>query len=559
MARSAKWLVLGAAVSLLAAGCTGGGGSSTNGGSGSSSTGGHLIIGTTSNIDTLNPFVTFQQNSYAAFEYIYPQLVQFDSKTLQIKPDFAQTWSESPDHLSWTFHTAPNATWSDGQPLTALDAAWTIATVLKYGNGPAANLIGTLQYVTKAEATDDNTLVITYSAPAANVLQELQTLSILPQHVWEQYATGDGKALRQFPNVPTSSQPLASGGPFELVEYKKDQVAIFQRNPDFYGPMPAIEGFGLQYFSNDDAMVAALQSGQIQAAINVPPTAMATLQANKSLTVYDGTGMQLRDLIINSSPKKEQNLELLDPRVRMAMEYAIDRNAIVQTAWLNHAKPGTTIVPAGAGTWHDGQIQPLPFDIAKANAILDAAGYQRGSDGIRVANGHPMSYTVLFAADESGAGDAAFRIIQNGFQQIGIQVAQRKMDKDAVKTAILGDDNTYNKFDLAMWDWYACCPIPDFILSVMQCSQWGGWSDTGYCNKSYDKLYAAQALAGNDQKRVKTIYAMQKMVYDDRPYIVLSYDDQLNAWSNDWAGFVESSLGLFNNLSKESLTQVHQA
>jgi len=170
-----------------------------------------------------------------------------------------------------------------------------------------------------------------------------------------------------------------------------------------------------------------------------------------------------------------------------------------------------------------------------------------------------MSYTVLFAADESGAGDAAFRIIQNGFQQIGIQVIQRKMDNDAVNTAILGDNNTYNKFDLAMWDWYACCPIPDFILSVMQCSQWGGWSDTGYCNKTYDKLFAAQALANNDQKRLQIVYAMQKIVYDDRPYIVLSYDDQLNAWSTGWAGFVESSLGLFNNLSKESLTQVHQA
>ena len=210
----AKWVVLGVSVSMLAVGCTGGGGSS--GGSSGSSSGGHLIIGTTSNIDTLNPFVTFQQNSYAAFEYIYPQLVQFDSKTLEIQPDLASSWDESSDHLTWTFHTATNATWSDGQPLTANDAAWTMNTILKYGDGPAANLIGGLQYVKTVQATDDDTLVITYSAPAANVLQELQGLSILPQHVWEQYATGDGKALRQFPNVPTKDQPLASGGPFEL-------------------------------------------------------------------------------------------------------------------------------------------------------------------------------------------------------------------------------------------------------------------------------------------------------------------------------------------------------
>ena len=553
MHKATRLVALGVAVAFVATSCGGGGGNS-----GGSTQGGHLNIGTTSNIDTLNPFVTFQQNSYAAFEYIYPQLVQYDSKTLQFIADFAQTWQQSADGLSWTFHTVPGAKWSDGQPLTANDAAWTFTTILKYGDGPTGNLVGGLSHVTKVEATDANTLVITYSAPVANVLSNLQQISILPQHVWEQYATGDGKGLRHFANQPSGGQPLTSGGPFELAEYKKDQVAIFQKNPNFYGTKPAIDGFGLQYFSNDDAMVQALRSGQIQAAINVPPTAVAALKGDHSLNVYDGPGIQLRDLIINSSPHKTANLELLDPKVRQAMEYAIDRNAIAQTAWLGYAKPGSTIVPPSTGDWHDSQIQGLPFDTGKANGILDDAGYKRGSDGIRVANGHPMSYTVLFANDESGAGDAAFRIIQNGFQQIGIKITQRKMDNDAVNTAILGDNNTYNKFDLAMWDWYPLID-PDFILSVLTCSQYGGWSDTGYCNPKYDDMYKAQGLAINRAKRLQIIYQMQRTIFDDRPYIVLSYDDTLNAWSTAWAGFAESSAGLFNNLSKQSLVQVHKA
>jgi peptide/nickel transport system substrate-binding protein len=389
------------------------------------------------------------------------------------------------------------------------------------------------------------------------VLPELQGISILPEHVWSQYATGDGKGLRQFPNVPTGDQPLVSGGPFMLAQYKKDEVAIFQTNPTFYGPKPSIDGFGLQYFSSDDAMVSALRSGQIQAAINLPPTAMNTLKGDSSLTVYDGPGLQFRDFIINSSPNKTQNLELLDPKVRMAMEYAIDRDAIVQTAWLGYAKPGSTILPPAAGIWHDPDVQPLPYDIDKANAILDAAGYKRGPDGIRIANGHPMDYTVLFAKDESGAGDTAFQIIQNGFQQIGIKITQRKEDNDAVNTAILGDNNTYNTFDLAMWDWYPCCPVPDFILSVVLCSQYGSWSDTGFCDQRYDKMYDTQGVTRNQAARVALVYSMQKLLYDARPYIVLSNDDQLNAWSTGWDGFVESSLGLFNNLSKASLTQVH--
>ena len=102
----------------------------------------------------------------------------------------------------WTFSTVPNATWSDGQPLTAKDADFTFNTILKYGDGPAGNLVGGLANVKSVKAIDDNTLVVTYSTPAANVLQELQGIPILPEHVWQQYATGDGKGLRQFPNLP---------------------------------------------------------------------------------------------------------------------------------------------------------------------------------------------------------------------------------------------------------------------------------------------------------------------------------------------------------------------
>jgi peptide/nickel transport system substrate-binding protein len=545
-------------MALVATAC-GKSGSSGGASSGAAKSGGHITIGTTSNIDSLNPFVTFQQNSYAAFEYIYPQLLQINTKTLAFEPDFAQKWEESADGLTWTFHTVPNAKWSDGQPLTAADVAFTFNTILKYQNGPTSSLASGLAHVSKVEATDPNTLVVTYSAPVANVEANLQQISILPQHVWQQYATGDGKALKQNPNVP-GAQPLVSGGPFELAEYKKDQVAIFTKNPNFYGPKPYLDGFGLQYFSNDDAMVSALRNGEIQAAIVVPVTAVSVLKADTALTVFTGPGIQLRDFIINSSPKKTTNLELQDPKVRMAMEYAIDRNAIVQTAWLGYAQPGSTIVTPGTGEWHDSRIQGLPFDTAKANSILDAAGYTKGANGIRIANGHPMSYTVLFASDESGAGDAAFRIIQDGFKQIGIQITQRKMDNTAVNNAILGDNNTYNKFDLAMWDWYPLID-PDFILSVLTTAQWGGWSDTGYSNPAYDKLYSDQGLAIDHAKRLQIVYQMQQIAFNDRPYIILNYNDTIDAWSNKWTGFAdnESVLGLFNNLSKTPLSQVHSA
>ena len=396
MRKSTKLAALIAVVGLVSAACTGGGNDNNNNTNGGSKTGGNLILGTLSNIDTLNPFRTFQQNSYSTFEYIYPQLVQLDIETLDFLPDFATKWEQSSDGLTWTFHTTPNAKWSDGQPLNADDVAFTFNTIIKFADGPAGVLAGGLANVTSVKATDDNTVVLTYSAPVANVLSNLQQLSILPEQVWGPFATGDGKLLHGFANEPSDGQPLVSGGPFELTKYVKNQVVIFERNPNFYGPAAALAGLGLQYFSNDDAMVQALRNGDIQAAIGVPVTAVQALNGDSALTVFTGPGISMRDLIINSSPEKTTNLELQDPTVREAMEYAIDRDAIVQTAWLGYGEAGSTIVPPATGNdWHDDSIQGLPFDIQKANDLLDQAGYAKGSDDVRVARpqltSHPTS------------------------------------------------------------------------------------------------------------------------------------------------------------------------
>lgn len=114
-------------MTVLAAGC---GGSSSG-----EKTGGTFRIGTSSRIDSLNPYVAFNQDSYSTFMYIYPFFVQYDESNVKFAPDFAKSWSTSPDGKTWTFKTVPNAKWSDGQPLTAEDAAWTINTDIEYKAG----------------------------------------------------------------------------------------------------------------------------------------------------------------------------------------------------------------------------------------------------------------------------------------------------------------------------------------------------------------------------------------------------------------------------------------
>ena len=533
----------------VVAGC-GGSKSSSSGTTGSVKEGGTLRLGTSSRIDSLNPYVAFNQDAYSTFMYIYPFLVQYD-KDLNFTPEFATKWETSKDGLTWTFHTVPNAKWSDGKPLTAEDAAWTINTDVKYQGTGGANTAGLIAHIKSASAPDPNTLVVKYEKPVGNVLSQFQQLAILPKHIWAGYTGHKGADLKTFPNAA----PIVSGGTFILTKFKKDEIALFERNPSFYGPKPHIKGFGLRMFSNDDALVSAMKSGEIDAIESVPPTAIDTLK-KAGVIVSIVPGVTTNDFIFNANTKKTNHRELLNLKLRQAFAHAIDRDKIIKVAWLDTAKPATSFIPPATGDWHNPNLKPETFDLAKANQLLDELGYKKGSGGIRTADGHKMSYEVIAPNDLTGL-DRTFQIIQADFHKIGVELKQRSLDSSAAFDVITAPDGKYLNFDLAMWDWVPLID-PDFMLSVVTCAQYNGWSDSGYCNKAYDAMYSQQGTTLDQAKRRQLVWAMQDKLFKERPYILLNYENWISAHSKGWTGFVSSPQGDFNSLSKESFTKVHQ-
>jgi peptide/nickel transport system substrate-binding protein len=542
---AAPMLVLGAL--LLAIAATGCGGSGSNG-----ENGGTFRLGTSNGIDSLNPYVAFNQDSYSAFEYIYPVLVQYDSK-LHFAPFFARSWHSSNGGKTWTFKTQPNAKWSDGKPLTAADAAWTINTDIKYKDGGAANSAGVVNHIKNATAPNPTTLVVNYDeAPSATwVLSQFQQFYILPKHIWAQHLGNKGADLKTFPN----NAPVVGSGPFNLTKFQKNNVAVFERNNSYWGVKPKIQEFGLQQFSDDDAMVTSLKAHNLDSIEAVPATAMQTLR-NAGFEVSDLPGLDQTDFIINSSPHKKTHPELFNPKVREAFDHAIDRQKIDNVTFLGAAQPADSIIPASAGAgWHNPHLKPVSFNLALANKLLDEAGYKRGPGGIRVANGQKMSYSVIAPTDVQSI-TPTFQIIQNDFNKIGVQLKEEALDSSAAFAKMTSPNNTYQGFDLAMWDWTALID-PDFMLSVVTCGQYGGWSDSGYCNKTYDKMYSEQQVAPTVTKRRQIVWAMQAMLYNQRPYLWLANDDSVAAVSSKWADFQNTAQGPFNELNIQSLTQVH--
>jgi peptide/nickel transport system substrate-binding protein len=126
-----------------------------------------------------------------------------------------------------------------------------------------------------------------------------------------------------------------------------------------------------------------------------------------------------------------------------------------------------------------------------------------------------MSYTVIFASDQTGPDDRAFQIIQADYRKIGVRLAQRTLDATAATIAMYGKDYTSYPFDVAMWAWITLID-PDYMLAVPTCAQWGVLNDSGYCNKAYDRLYAEQGVATNLAQRRAIVYKMQEMIYNAR-------------------------------------------
>jgi peptide/nickel transport system substrate-binding protein len=537
------WALVAVPCGLVLAGC---GGSSS-----SAKTGGTFRIGTSSGIDSLNPYVAFNQDAYATFQYIYPILVQYDDSNKKIAPFFARSWKATDGGKTWTFNLVKGAKWTDGQPLTSEDAAWTINTDIKYASGGAANEAGLIAHITKADAPNPTTLVVHYKQAAGNVLGQFQQFFILPKHIWSQHTGNNGAALKTFANSP----PIVGSGPFKLVKYQKNEIALFKRNDSYWSTKPKIDQFGLRMFSNDDAMISALKAHELDAINVVPATGIKTLKS-AGFDVSDVAGLDQTDFIINSNPKKKSHRELLNLKVKEAFDHAVNRKQIIDVVFLGTAKPAYSIIPSTTGSWSNPNLKPVSFDLAQANQLLDGLGFKKGSDGIRVADGHKMSYEVITPTSVASA-NRTFQIMQPDFRKIGVKLTQKSLDGTAAFAQMSGPNNTYQGFDLALWDWTSLID-PDFMLSVVTCAQYGGWSDSGMCDKQYDAMYSQQQLTPDQNARRQLVWKMQKYLYDQRPYVWLANDDSVAAVSPSWAGFVNTPQGPFNELSILSLTSVHK-
>ena len=504
-------------------------------------------VGDAAGIDSMNPLVGVTVPAYEAWNIQYATVTDKSPKDFSPIPGLAESWKGSPDGKTWTYTMRANQKWSDGQPLTAEDVAYTINRAKKEEWLNYTSVVANLT----AKAESPTTLVVRSSV----VDPKLPTLDmyVLPKHIWEKQ---DAKAITKY-----AALDGVGSGPFVLEKFERGQFARFKANPNYYGGKPAVDRVVLRDFDNPDAMVAALKRGEIDAAEDVPGTAFHQLEKDPNIVTVQGNQGAMNEFAINGGDGlKKPHPALLDLKVRQAIAHAIDKKTIVDRVLAGLGTPTDTLSVSPNADWSpkipDGQR--FDFDLDKAKQILEDAGYKdTNGDGIREMPGGGRALKFRYAVRSEGVtAPATAELITGWLRQIGIATTQKTYN-DSQLTEVIGKGD----YDLFAWGWTPYVD-PDPMLSYFTCDQVSQdpedptnyYNDANWCDPQYDALYKQQKVERDKAKRMDIVHQMLTRFYESATYNVLYVYPDLQAYrKNRFTGWTRQPANtgpvLFSNSS----------
>jgi peptide/nickel transport system substrate-binding protein len=489
-----------------------------------------LRVGGTNDIDGFNPFKVVEVPSYEVMDLTYDLLVDFSPKDFSPVPGLADSWETSEDGLTWTFHLNEDAKWHDGEPVTSEDVAYTFNRILEEEQGLYIDYV---RQIEKIETPDEHTVVFTTKEPSVQMLS--MYVYILPKHIWEDVPASETKSFK--------NEPAIGSGPFQPVEWREGQFARLKANPDYFRGAPHVDEIIFNFYDNDDTMVQAFKNGEVDyIGYAIPINLFKSLENQEGIETNSAPEPGFTELGFNlyepspeaieqfDAPKTTTgNPALLDPVVREAINWAIDEKALTEKILQGEGIPGSTLVPPALAKYHleipDSELQG--FDIERSRDLLAQAGWEdTNNNGTVDKNGEELELR-LFVRSEEKSSVTEGQFIEDWFRQAGIGLETKAISDTALTDAIYAAD-----YDMFIWGWVSDAD-PDFILSVLTCDQFMGWSDTFWCNEDYSRMYQEQKKQLDLGERAATIKEMQRIAYEANPYVIFYYDNQTEAWRTD--------------------------
>ena len=473
-----------------------------------SQTGGTLIDAMLGEPSSLISMIAGEAPSSAITANIFNKLLKYN-KNLDLEGELATSWQVSADQKTITFKLKPDLKWADGKPLTSADVLWTWQAITDDKNGsPYAS---DFQLVKKAEAPDALTFSVTYSEPYAPALDSWAGLQVLPKHLLE------GKDLH---TTAFARKPIGSSY-YQLDSWNTGENIRLSRNPTSALGPANIDKLVSRIIPDTSAQFLELMAGNIDS-MSLDPTQFSRIvparpQLNKKLNLYKELGSGYTYMGFNMKHKPFD-----DVRVRQAINYAIDKQEIIDGVYLGLGiniaspyKPGTR--------WSNPDLQPYPYDPAKAKALLKEAGFELNSEGVLARDGKPLSFEIITNQNKEREKSAV--LIQRRLKAVGIDVKIRAIEWASFISRFIKTGD----FDVVVLGWSLGLDPDQY--GIWHSSQQGGdkFNFIGYNNPKVDKLLEQGRTELNPDKRQLIYHQFAKELLNDSPVIYLSAGYGLSA------------------------------
>lgn len=470
--------------------------------------GGTVVEASLADPTTFNPLVGQDFASYVVQAICFEGLMTVDKKGNAI-PAIAQKHPTVTDGgRRYVFHLRPNAKWSDGKPLTAADVVFTYDLMFspKYKAFSSAYRGDLESHLKSVRAINAHTVELVTNGVYAPFLVADCTLGLLPKHVLS------GISANGLNTAAYNQGPTVSNGAFRFVRRQPGASITFARNPHYWRGPAKLDGYVLKIVPTSVSVAQQLATGEIDIG---PVTAdqFASIQAsnNASLVKFPSLNVEVATFNLNSASRASRFFA--DKRVRQALWYGLNRPAIIRAAFFSSGGLFTNS-PEPVGTWaHSNAMVPkYSYDVAKANSLLDAAGWKKDSSGTRAKNGVQASFTIMTTASYITAVEA----MAEEWKALGVQAKSQQTTIGVIIDQI---------FHLRNYDMIF---IADNLLSAdPDMSAYyhsrntipGGLNFGGYKNRKMDAALDAATRTLNKAARKKYYAQFQNIFADDPPGI----------------------------------------
>lgn len=463
--------------------------------------GGTLVDAMTGEPSGLIPMLAGESAASAIAGNLFNTLLRYD-RNLELEGELASRWSVSRDNRTITFRLKPGQRWADGQPLTSADVLFTWQLVTD--DNTRTPYGADYKLVQQAEAPDPLTFRVTYQQPYAPALDSWAGLQILPRHLL---------AGQDINTSPFIRNPVGSHY-YKLAEWKNGERIVLTRNPLASQGQARIERLVSRFIPDPASQFLELMADHIDT-MGLSPIQYARIfparpQLDSRIARYKELGNAYTYLGFNL-----KRAPFGDKRVRQAINYAIDKQEIIDGVLLGLGEPVSS--PYKPGTrWTNPELKPYPYDPARARQLLQEAGYaDSDGDGILDRHGKPLAFEILTNQNKEREKSAV--LIQRRLKEIGIDVKIRVLEW----ASFIGRFIKTGDFDAVVLGWSLGLEPDQYNIWHSSQQAPGQFNFIGYDNPQVDALLEQGRLQLDPDKRMKIYHEFARLLLEDSPVVYL--------------------------------------